>query len=143
MNTGKPTPRNPYLAVDAAIEYENGIVLVKRKNPPIGWAFPGGFVKYGETVEAAVKREVREETGLRLIDYEQWKVFSEPDRDPRQHVVSVCFVGQGRGKLVASTDAEETALWQRGEQLPRLVFDHQQILMEYLEKFSKGGEADG
>ncbi len=128
------TPHNPYLAVDAIIDYEGQIVLVKRKNPPVGWALPGGFVEYGEAVETAIEREVKEETGLDFWDYEQWRVFSHPSRDPRHHTVTVCFTGQGKGKLEAATDAAEVKLLDLDEKWPELVFDHEEILTAYAEK---------
>ncbi len=142
MITGKQNPSNPYLTVDAVVEKQDGIVLIRRKNPPVGWALPGGYVEYGETVEAAVEREVAEETGLIFEQYEQWRVFSDPQRDPRKHVVTVCFVGRGRGELKAGTDAVETGLWKPSDSLPELVFDHKKILREYLYEFS-GGDIDG
>ncbi|MFB6355957.1 MAG: NUDIX domain-containing protein [bacterium] len=124
-------PRNPALAVDAIVQHEGGIVLVKRKNPPYGWAIPGGFVEYGETVEQAVQREIREETGLKLVEFRQWHVFSDPDRDPRQHVVSVCFIGRGQGELEAATDAENTMILSPGDTLPEMPFDHIDIMKQY------------
>ncbi|MCM8831655.1 MAG: macro domain-containing protein, partial [Candidatus Omnitrophica bacterium] len=81
----------PYLTVDGIVEYKDGIVMVERSNPPFGWALPGGFVDYGETVEEAVVREVKEETGLDFLDARQFNVYSDPKRDPRFHTVSVVF----------------------------------------------------
>jgi ADP-ribose pyrophosphatase YjhB (NUDIX family) len=81
-------PRNPYLTVDIIIEYQGGIVLIQRKNPPHGWALPGGFVDYGECLEEAAKREAREETGLTTQLIRQLHTYSNPDRDPRHHTVS-------------------------------------------------------
>lgn len=137
------TPHNPYLAVDAIIDYEGKIVLVKRKNPPVGWALPGGFVEYGEPTETAVEREAREETGLDFWDHEEWKVFSEPERDPRQHVVTVCFVGQGKGQPEAGSDAGELKFLDLESKWPDLVFDHEKILSEYVEDYVEGGRNNG
>lgn len=84
-----PAPR---LAADAIVVHPaRGVLLVKRRNPPPGWALPGGFVEYGETVEAAVAREVAGETGLMLGERSQFRVVSHPERDPRGHRVSVVF----------------------------------------------------
>ncbi|MEM1874937.1 MAG: NUDIX hydrolase, partial [Candidatus Hadarchaeales archaeon] len=87
---------SPRLAVDAVIKAKNGIVLVRRKNPPFRgkWALPGGFVKYGEKVEEALTREVKEETGLEVEIEKLLGVYSDPSRDPRGHVVSICFLAK-------------------------------------------------
>ncbi len=132
-------PRNPLLAVDVIVRHERRIVLVKRKNPPSGWAIPGGFVETGETVEQAARRELREETSLELRSLRQWRIFSRPDRDPRQHVVSVCFKAQGQGTMQANSDAASVRTFSYYEPLPELAFDHQQILKEYIrsERFPK------
>lgn len=124
-------PKNPLLAVDTIIRYEKKIVLVERKNYPTGWALPGGFVDAGETVEAAARRETREETNLSLNDVKQWRVFSQPDRDPRQHVVSVVFTARGEGTLRADTDAATARSFSLHSDLPELAFDHETILEDY------------
>lgn len=123
--------RYPRLTVDAIIEYKGGIVLVRRKNPPHGWALPGGFVEYGETVEQAVLREAEEETGLKIKEIKQFRVYSDPNRDPRGHTVTVVFVGSGEGELKASTDAEDVKVFKRNELPPDIVFDHRKILEDY------------
>ncbi|MEO0115069.1 MAG: NUDIX hydrolase, partial [candidate division WOR-3 bacterium] len=74
--------KSPNLTVDIIIDYDGKIVLIKRKNPPFGWALPGGFVDYGETVENAAIREAKEETGLDLKELKQFHVYSDPNRDP-------------------------------------------------------------
>ena len=125
------TEKRPWLAVDAIINFDSGIVLVKRKNPPYGWALPGGFVEYGETVEEAVVREVREETGLDLQKIELLGVYSDPERDPRGHTVSVCFSAEGTGKLQAASDAAAVKLYEL-DALPELAFDHRQIIDDYI-----------
>jgi ADP-ribose pyrophosphatase YjhB (NUDIX family) len=132
MSTGSENePRNPALAVDAIVRLDEGIVLIKRENPPEGWALPGGFVEYGETVESAVRRELREETGLRLNDLRQWRVFSDPDRDPRQHVVSTVFLARGEGNLKADSDAAAAELFDPIPPWPDLAFDHEFILEQF------------
>lgn len=133
----KVHPRNPYLAVDAIIEMpDNKIVLIERKNEPFGFALPGGFVDYGESLEAAVIREVKEEVNMDFIIEEQFKAYSEPKRDPRQHVVSVVFIGTGIGTPIASDDAKENSaiVINRVEALDKqLAFDHWLILSSYVD----------
>jgi ADP-ribose pyrophosphatase YjhB (NUDIX family) len=124
--------QNPILTVDIIIEIENrGIVLIKRKNYPLGWALPGGFVDYGETVEEAAMREAREETSLTLDSMQQFRVYSEPSRDPRQHTVSVVFTARASEEPRANDDAAEVGLFSR-ETLPvPIVFDHKKIIDDY------------
>ena len=125
------TPENPFLTVDAIIEIEDGIILIKRKNPPPGWAIPGGFVDYGETVEDAVIREAKEETGLDIKLIRQFHTYSDPKRDPRHHTVSVIFIAKADGKPQAGDDAKEVGIF-TGESLPaEIAFDHRQILEDY------------
>lgn len=134
--------RQPKLAVDCIVLWNGKVVLIERANPPKGWALPGGFVNYGETVEEAVRREVKEETGLLLSGLQQFRVYSAPDRDPRGHCVSVIFVARGRGKLKAGDDARAYRLVERDEVIrENLVFDHRQILADYrkwLKKTKRG-----
>ena len=127
-------PRNPYLAVDCIIRLDGGhhLVLIQRKNPPLGLALPGGFVNYGESLEDAVRREMLEETGLRLDLLRQFKAFSDPKRDPRQHVVSVVFVAYSEDKPVAGDDTAEIVLIETFRyQEYQYAFDHRQILEEF------------
>jgi 8-oxo-dGTP diphosphatase len=99
------------LAVDVIAEMGGRrVVLVKRKNPPYGYALPGGFVDYGETLEHAAARELKEETGLDVKDLEQFRAYSDPKRDPRGHTVSVAFIGQAVGEPAAGSDAAEIVL---------------------------------
>lgn len=127
-----PPYRNPTPTVDVIIELEGGIVLIERKNPPHGWALPGGFVDEGEPVSAAAIREVREETSLEIELLEQFFCYSDPARDPRQHTLSVVFLARATGTPRASDDAGRVAIYPiRG--LPReLAFDHARILADYL-----------
>ena len=118
------------LTVDAIIPYEGKIVLIKRKNEPYKdrYALPGGIVEYGERVEDALVREVKEETGLDVEIYKLVGVYSDPDRDPRGHFVSVCFVALPKGgRLKASDDAKEVALFDL-EEIPQLAFDHNRMI---------------
>ncbi len=126
------TPRTSRLAVDVIIETPEGIVLIRRKNPPHGWALPGGFVDYGESLEAASVRETKEETSLEVELVRQFHTYSAPDRDPRGHTVSTVFIARAQGTPRARDDAAEVRVFSR-EDLPReLAFDHRQILDDYV-----------
>jgi 8-oxo-dGTP diphosphatase len=127
-------PRNPYLTVDIIIECGDGIVLIKRKNPPPGWALPGGFVDYGESVEEAASREAREETNLDVELVRQFHVYSDPQRDERFHTVSIVFIAQARGSPRAADDAKEAAVFTRDTLPSPLCFDHARILDDYFSK---------
>jgi 8-oxo-dGTP diphosphatase len=123
--------RNPFPTVDIIIRNKDQVVLIERQNEPFGWALPGGFVDYGETLEIAATREAREETGLELEDLRQFHVYSDPTRDPRQHNISVVFTAHGNGTLRAGDDAQN-ARWFRLDALPSpLCFDHAKILDDY------------
>ena len=125
------------LTVDGVIIYNNGVVLIKRKHEPFKdfYALPGGFVEYGETVEEALKREMKEETGLNVRILKLVGVYSEPSRDPRGHTVSVAFLCIGEGELKAGDDAKEVHVVpiDEAERLP-LAFDHARILRDALGK---------
>ena len=126
--------QNPVPTVDILIELPEGIVLIERKNPPHGWALPGGFVDYGETVEQAAVREAKEETGLSVTLTRQFHVYSDPARDDRMHTLSVVFLATAEGKPVAADDAKAAAVFTK-ENLPAaLCFDHGQILEDYFSK---------
>lgn len=123
-------PRNPLPTVDVIIEIDNKIVLIKRKNPPHGWALPGGFVDYGESYEKAALREAEEETGLQVHNLNQFHTYSDPGRDSRFHTASTVFIGQASGTPKAGDDAKEAKLFERSS-LPELAFDHATILQDY------------
>lgn len=124
--------KGPALTVDVIIEMTGGgIVLVERRNPPHGWALPGGFVEYGETVEQAAVREAREETGLDVDLVRQLHVYSDPARDPRSHTVSVVFVGRASGAPRGGSDAATARVFARDELPAPIVFDHAAILDDY------------
>ncbi|MEK6201910.1 MAG: NUDIX hydrolase [Desulfobulbaceae bacterium] len=125
-----PVFRNPVPTVDIIIEVGEEIVLIKRQNPPYGWALPGGFVDYGESYENAALREAVEETGLAVQNLTQLHTYSDPGRDPRQHTASTVFIGQASNKPTAGDDAAEAGLFSE-ENLPDLVFDHARILTDY------------
>ncbi|BCL59570.1 NUDIX hydrolase [Desulfomarina profundi] len=122
--------RNPVPTVDIIIEVRDKIVLIERKNPPFGWALPGGFVDYGESFEAAALREAREETGLTVHNLRQFHTYSDPGRDERQHTASTVFMASAESEPTAGDDAKSAALFTR-DTLPDLVFDHARILADY------------
>ena len=128
-------PANPFPTVDIIIELEDkGIVLINRKNPPYGWAIPGGFVDYGETLEAAAVREALEETSLTVELIRQFHVYSTTDRDPRQHTIATVFIAQAKGIPVAADDATEAGIYTKDILPEKLAFDHRKILDDYFNK---------
>ena len=135
-----PVYRNPVPTVDVVICIpERGIVLIERRNPPFGWALPGGFVDYGESVEQAALREAKEETGLDVQLHGLLGVYSSPDRDPRQHNMSVVFMAQALDpvQLKAGDDAGRVCVASLTE-LPELAFDHARILSDYEQAVDQG-----
>ncbi len=125
------TPRNPFLTVDVIIEIDGGIVLIERKNPPLGWAIPGGFVDYGESLEDAVRREAKEETGLNIDIVRQFHSYSDPARDARHHTVSVVFIATASGRPNAGDDAKKAEIFTEDTLPEDIAFDHRQILDDY------------
>jgi 8-oxo-dGTP diphosphatase len=127
---------NPFTTVDIIIEIKDsggkkGIVLIRRKNEPPGWAIPGGFVDYGETLEQAAAREAKEETGLEIEGLRQFHSYSDPRRDPRRHTISTVFIARGTGSLKAGDDAAGTGIFTEGHLPDPLAFDHAAILRDY------------
>jgi len=128
--------RNPIPTVDLVIEIQdargrNGIVLIERRNPPPGWALPGGFVNYGESLESAAVREAYEETSLRVRLIEQLGTYSDPARDPRKHTISTVFIARAQGAPVAGDDAANVGIFTAKDIDFPLAFDHAQILKDY------------
>lgn len=128
--------RNPVPTVDVAVvvppkgDEAPGVVLVERANPPHGWALPGGFIDWGETCEAAAVRELAEETGLRVTLVDMLGVYSDPERDPRGHTMSVVYVGiADMSELKAGDDAASAQVFSLDD-LPQLAFDHAKILAD-------------
>lgn len=136
--------RNPKPTVDAVIDVGSGVVLIRRKNPPYGWALPGGFVDEGEPVEVAAVREAREETGLEVELLDLLYVYSDPARDARMHTISVVFTARASGHPVAADDAAAARVVAHGELAALLAtdaptldglpfaFDHADILRDYV-----------
>ena len=137
----------PFTTVDAIIEIppnkksqEESIIVIERSNPPFGFALPGGFVDYGESLEEAVKREAKEETGMELTELKQFHTYSDPSRDPRFHTVGTVFIAKGKGRPKAGDDAAGLKIVAIS-QLPKIdfAFDHKKIIEDYL-KYRKGSK---
>ena len=129
--------RNPLPTVDIIIETGLGIVLILRRNPPPGWAIPGGFIDYGESAEEAAVREAFEETGLRVELTRLLGVYSKPDRDPRHHTISTVFVGTASGEPRGLDDAAEAGVFNAGNLPGSIAFDHAEILEDYFAGLQK------
>ncbi|HEY1371937.1 MAG TPA: NUDIX hydrolase [Candidatus Binatia bacterium] len=130
--------KNPVPTVDILIEIEGGIVLIERKNPPHGWAIPGGFVDYGESLETAAAREAKEEISLDVKLVEQFHSYSDPKRDARGHTISTVFIARAQGTPKGADDAKNAAIF-REDSLPSpIAFDHAQILQDYF-RYKKTG----
>jgi len=125
--------RNPLPTVDIIIEIEEGVVLIKRKNPPYGWALPGGFVDYGESLEQAAVREAKEETGLDVKLIRQFHAYSSPNRDPRHHTITVVYIASAHegDTPQGKDDAAEARIFTRTALPYPIAFDHRQILEDY------------
>lgn len=140
LGVDKMELRTPFVAVDAIIQiFEGdqfkGIVLIERKYPPYGYALPGGFVEYGESVEHAVVREAKEETGLDVHNVRQFKVYSDPSRDPRRHTLSVVFTCEAEGTPIGKDDARWAHVFKLEDiPLEKLAFDHKKIILDFIKK---------
>jgi 8-oxo-dGTP diphosphatase len=137
------TPRNPAPTVDIIIELDSGgIILIKRKNPPPGWALPGGFIDYGESAEDAAVREAREETTLAVHLVELLHVYSDPNRDARQHTISTVFIATASGIPHGADDAVEARVFTEEDLPSPIAFDHAQILRDYF-TYKRTGKRPG
>ena len=126
--------QGPYVTVDIIIELKEGIILIERSNPPYGWALPGGFLDYGETLEHAAIREAKEETNMDLVDLKQFHTYSDPDRDPRFHTVGTVFLARGQGQPKAGDDAKGLKIVRYADLLNLdYAFDHKKIIEDYLQ----------
>lgn len=125
--------QNPIPTVDIIIEIDSkGIVLIKRKNPPYGWAIPGGFVDYGESLEEAAVREAKEETNLDVKLIRQFHTYSDPKRDPRHHSISTVYIAKAKGIPKAKDDALEIGIFNELNLPDEIAFDHRLILKDYI-----------
>jgi 8-oxo-dGTP diphosphatase len=124
--------RSPLPTVDIIIEVAGGgVVLIERKNPPHGWALPGGFVDYGESLESAAVREAEEETSLQVQLIEQFYTYSDPSRDKRHHTISTVYIATAQGVPKGADDAKTAKVFAAGQLSQPIVFDHLQILSDY------------
>jgi ADP-ribose pyrophosphatase YjhB (NUDIX family) len=124
--------KNPIPTVDIIIEIESkGFVLIKRRNPPHGWALPGGFVDYGEALEEAAVREAKEETDLNVKLIRQFHTYSNPARDPRHHSISTVYIAKAKGTPQARDDAAEIGIFNESNLPDAIAFDHRSILKDY------------
>lgn len=127
--------KNPIPTVDIIIEIEKKmqtqVVLIYRKNEPHGWALPGGFVDYGESLETAAIREAKEETSLDVELLRQFHTYSDPTRDPRKHTITTVYIASATGIPVAADDAQKAELFFTDKLPNNIVFDHAAILEDY------------
>ncbi|HNV23325.1 MAG TPA: NUDIX hydrolase [Candidatus Omnitrophota bacterium] len=131
---------DPFVCVDIIIELKQGIVIIERSNPPYGWALPGGFLDWGESLEDAAKREAKEETHLELKNLRQFHTYSQMGRDPRFQTISTIFIAEGVGTPKSGDDAQDLKVIPYEELLNhRYAFDHHQVLADYLRARKSGG----
>ncbi len=123
--------QNPFPTVDIIIELDNGIILIERRNEPFGWALPGGFVDYGESLESAAVREAREETSLEISNLRLLGCYSDPARDDRMHTISTVYIANSKGTPHAADDALNLAVFKMDSLPEQLCFDHARILADY------------
>lgn len=132
--------KNPVPTVDIIIEQRGEIILIERKNPPHGWALPGGFVDYGESLESAAQREALEETSLNVSLLGQFHTYSDPGRDSRRHTISTVFVAKAVGKPQAGSDALKARFFTKNTLPEKIAFDHALILEDYF-NWQENGDA--
>ena len=128
--------KSPKLTVDGVVLKDKKILLIKRKNPPFKgkWALPGGFVEYGEKIEDAAVREVEEETGLKTNILDIIGIYSDPDRDPRGHTITVAYLLEIYSGVLNYRDDAGDAKFFDVNHLPELAFDHKDIIRDALRR---------
>lgn len=129
----KKVVKKPVPVVDVIVRVDDGIVLLKRKRKPKGWALPGGFIKYGEAAEDAAARETLAETSITIDNIQQFGVYSDPNRDPRRHMISLVFTADGEGLPVGDEDSEDIGIFTEDMLPSPLAFDHEEILQDYFD----------
>ena len=132
--------RNPFPTVDIVLHRAGrGILLIERRNPPYGWALPGGFIDYGESAEQAAIREAKEETGLGVRLTGLLGVYSDPDRDPRFHTLSVVYMAQCDENAIpcAGDDAKNARFFPLDELPVDMAFDHRKIVADFTKTMSR------
>jgi len=122
---------HPVPTVDLIIRRGGGVILIKRRYPPHGWALPGGFVELGESLEEAAIREGGEETSLEIKLLRQFHSYSDPSRDRRRHTITTVFIAKGEGELKAADDAAAAEVFTSDSLPSPIAFDHSQILEDY------------
>jgi len=133
-------PRNPFPTVDIVLyRPEQGVLLIERRNPPQGWALPGGFIDYGESAEQAAVREALEETGLAVRLTGLLGVYSAPDRDPRFHTLSVAYIADADPDSIpcAGDDAKNAGFYPLDALPEAVAFDHRKIIEDFAKKLGK------
>ena len=133
-----PPGRHPLPTVDIIIETGAGLVLVKRKYPPLGWSLPGGFIDWGESPEQAAVREAREETGLEIEQLRQFHTYGDPARDPRFHTITTVYAARAAGEPRGADDAAEARIFPWGDLPSDLTFDHRRIIADYRRALADG-----
>jgi 8-oxo-dGTP diphosphatase len=134
--------RNPLVTVDLIVEIEDKIVLIKRANPPYGWALPGGFVDYGESLETAAVREAMEEINLKVTLKDQFHTYSDPNRDPRHHTATTVYIAEANGIPKAGDDAGKAELFSKDMIPSPMAFDHGKIIEDYFRYCSGESKKD-
>lgn len=138
----KHKPVTPLLTVDIIIQMDDRpglpILLIERRNPPFGWALPGGFVDVGESVEHAAVREAKEETSLSVQLDQLLGVYSDPQRDNRGHTVGLVYIAHAQGEPTPADDAIGLRYWTPSDPPMKLAFDHELILADYREFLAIG-----
>ncbi len=125
--------KNPAPTADVVAIRDGHVLMILRKNPPEGWALPGGFIEYGETAEHAAARELSEETGLSATNLKLIGVYSDPERDKRYHTLTVAFTAEVAGQITAGDDALEARWFPLSELPEQIAFDHRKVINDALQ----------